>query len=389
MIDGLSLTSARVPWLLAGLSLVAGMVLNLVAPWPYVGLPLLAAAPLVAGAMLSFRAATSVAYVTCAVTVGMDIYHGREAVALYVDLAVVGLIGALALAVNRLIARQGQDLAMARNVAEAVQRAVLPDPPTGVGPLAVAAGYTAAQAEARIGGDLFAVQDTPYGVRMIIGDVRGKGVQAVAAVSVAIGAFRKEAEYTPSLDELAQRLDDALASEADRAAEEMPGEDFTTALLAEVSPDGEVLTLLNRGHPAPYLAHRGELVRLDATVPQLPLGMGLGAVAADGDSAPVDSVPLPPGASLLLITDGVTEARDQCGTFYDPARSRLRGRQYADPGSLVDALTEDVNRWTGGGHQDDMAILAVTRRQPDPPMPDHAPPHSRPGGHAVQEQRLM
>lgn len=257
MIDGLSLTSARVPWLLAGLSLVAGIVLNLVAPWPYLGLPLLAAAPLVAGAMLSFRAATSVACVTCAVTVGMDIYHGREAVALYVDLAVVGVIGALALAVNRLIARQGQNLAMARNVAEAVQRAVLPDPPTGVGPLAVAAGYTAAQAEARIGGDLFAVQDTPYGVRMIIGDVRGKGVQAVAAVSVAIGAFRKEAEYTPTLDELAQRLDDALASEADQTAEEMPGEDFTTALLAEVSPDGEVLTLLNRGHPAPYLVHRG------------------------------------------------------------------------------------------------------------------------------------
>lgn len=354
---------ARVSWMLAALALLAGVLLNLFAPQPYMGLPLLAAAPLVAGAMLSFRSALIVVCVTCVVSVALDLERGRPPTPLYVDLAVVGLIGVLALAVNRLLVRQGRDLALARNIAEAVQRAVLPDPPREVGPLAVAAGYTAAQAEARIGGDLYAVQETPFGVRMIIGDVRGKGMGAVAAVSVAIGAFRQEAEYAPTLATLVQRLDEALAREAARSGPVTSTEGFTTAVLAEVSADGGTLSLVNRGHPPPYLVHGGKLVRLDPTLPQLPLGMGLGDLSPAG-SAPVDVVRLPPGASLLLVTDGVTEARDAQGTFYDPASSRRMGRRFTEPDALLEALTKDVGRWTGDDYRDDMAILAVTRRRP-------------------------
>ncbi len=360
-------TLAKVPWMLAALALVAGVLLDLFAPQPYTGLPLLAAAPLVAGATLSFRSALAVVCVTCVVSVGVDVERGRPATPLFVDLAVVGLIGVLALAVNRLIVRQGRDLALARDVAEAVQRAVLPDPPSRVGPLAVAAGYTAAQAEARIGGDFFAVQETPFGVRMIIGDVRGKGVAAVAAVSVALGAFRQEAEYAPTLVALGQRMDAALAREAARSGPLISVEGFTTAVLAEVSADGEVLSLVNRGHPPPYLVHDGQVVRLDPTAPQLPLGIGLGDLTSGG-SVPADVVRLPPGASLLLVTDGVTEARDRHGTFYDPVSSGRMRMRFSHPGALVDALTKDVGRWTEGEREDDMAILAVTRRR--------CPPHA-------------
>ncbi|MGW7487432.1 PP2C family protein-serine/threonine phosphatase [Streptomyces sp. NPDC054786] len=368
-------TPARVSWTLAALALVAGVLLNLFAPQPYMGLPLLAAAPLVAGAMLSFRSALVVLCITCVVSVAVDLELGRAATARYVDLAVVGVVGVLALAVNRLLLRQGRDLAMARDVAEAVQRAVLPDPPREVGPLAVAAGYTTAQAEARIGGDLYAVQETPFGVRMIIGDVRGKGMEAVAAVSVAIGAFRQEAEYAPTLTALVQRLDEAMARAAARSGPVTSNEGFTTAVLAEVSADGGALSLVNRGHPPPYLVHGGQLVRLDPSLPQLPLGMGLGGAALAG-SAPVDVVRLPLGASLLLVTDGVTEARDAHGTFYDPVSARRMGRRFTDPDALVDALTKDVGRWTGGNHRDDMAILAVTRRRVLPPaaLDQAAPP---------------
>ncbi|MFE1172845.1 PP2C family protein-serine/threonine phosphatase [Streptomyces sp. NPDC058773] len=359
--NGLQPTLAKVPWILAALALLAGVLLNLFAPEPYMGLPLLAAAPLVAGATLTFRSALAVVCVTCVVSVALDIERQRPATPLLVDLAVVGLIGVLALGVNRLIVRQGRDLALARDVAEAVQRAVLPDPPREAGPLTVAAGYTAAQAEARIGGDFYAVQETPFGVRMIIGDVRGKGIKAVAAVSVALGAFRQEAEYVPTLDALGQRLDEALARAAARSGPVISSEGFTTAVLAEVSADGERLSLVNRGHPPPYLVHDERPVRLDPTVPQLPLGVGLGDIAPTGP-APVDVVHLPRGASLLLVTDGVTEARDRQGTFYDPVSSARLGRQFTDPEALVDALTKDVGRWTEGDHTDDMAILAVTLR---------------------------
>lgn len=360
--NGLQPTLAKVPWILAALALLAGVLLNLFAPEPYMGLPLLAAAPLVAGATLTFRSALAVVCVTCVVSVALDIERERPATPLLVDLAVVGLIGVLALGVNRLIVRQGRDLALARDVAEAVQRAVLPDPPREAGPLAVAAGYTAAQAEARIGGDFYAVQETPFGVRMIIGDVRGKGIKAVAAVSVALGAFRQEAEYAPSLNTLGQRLDEALARAAARSGPVISSEGFTTAVLAEVSADGEMLSLVNRGHPPPYLVHGGQLVRLDPTIPQLPLGVGLGDLIP-AVSVPVDGVRLPLGASLLLITDGVTEARDRRGTFYDPVCSGRLGRRFTDPEALVEAVTKDVGRWTEGDREDDMAILAVTRRR--------------------------
>ncbi|MFH8380248.1 PP2C family protein-serine/threonine phosphatase [Kitasatospora sp. NPDC018058] len=354
-------TLAKVPWMLAALVLVAGLLLDHFAPQPYTGLPLLAAAPLIAGATLSFRSALAVVCVTSVVSVLVDIQRGRPATPLIVDLAVVSVIGVLALAVNRLIVRQGRDLALARDVAERVQRAVLPEPPRDVGPLTVAAGYTAAQAEARIGGDFFAVQETPFGVRVIIGDVRGKGITAVAAVAIAIGAFRQEAEYAPTLVTLGQRMDEAVARDTARSGPVPAMEGFITAVLVEVSADGETLSLVNHGHPPPYLIHDGQLARLDPTVPQLPLGLGPVDLAPAG-SVPADVVRLPPGASLLLVTDGVTEARDKRGTFYDPLASERMHSRFSDPDAVVDTLTEDVGHWTGGKRDDDMAILVVTRR---------------------------
>lgn len=362
--EGIRYTPVRTSWGLAALALIAGALLTAFAPQPYIGLPLLAASPLVAGAMLSFRFTTGFACAAVAASVGLDVYRGRPASALVVDLAVVGLIGILALAVNVLLERQGRDLARSRGVAEAAQLAMLPQPAARVGPLAVAAGYAAAHAEARIGGDLFAIHDTPFGVRMLIGDVRGKGLQALASVSVAVGAFRQEAEYSPGLTTLAERMDDALSRGDERnLLADISTEDFTTALLAEVSTDGGVVRLINRGHPAPYLVHEGRLKRLDPSVAQLPLGMGLSEISPrSGADVPLpDVLPLPVGALLLMVTDGVTEARNRDGVFYDPCLSRLVGRRFGNPESLVSALIADVHRWTEGGQQDDMAILAVTR----------------------------
>lgn len=351
---------AKSSGLLAALALIAGVLTDALAPAPYTGLPVLAAAPLIAGALQSFRASLCLAVLACFASVGVDFYRGRPASPRYVDLAVVAVIGSLALLVNKLMERQGRDLARARDVAEAVQRAVLPDPPRHAGPLSVAASYTTAHAEARIGGDLFLVQETPFGVRLIIGDVRGKGLGAVALVSVAVGAFRQEAEHAPTLPELARRVDAALSKEADRSGGELAGEEFATAVLGEVTRDGAELRLVNRGHPAPYLVHDGRMVRLDPAVPQLPLGMRL-TPNGEGTPDPADTFAMPPGASVLLVTDGVTDARNRQGAFYDPGASALAGRTFAAPGALVGAVVEDVARWTGNEFGDDAAILAVTR----------------------------
>ena len=236
--------------------------------------------------------------------------------------------------------------------------AVLSNRPAGrIGAFDIAVRYEAAQADALIGGDLYAVQDSPHGVRLIVGDVRGKGMGAVAAVAVVIGAFREAAEQEATLEAVAQRLERALAREGTRRDGLDAFEGFTTAVLAEL-PHGEgVVRLVNRGHPPPLLLHAdGTVCALPAREPALPLGMGdLGTWPDRAEQSR-----FPGGATLLLYTDGLSEARDRQGRFYDP-EARLAGRAFPDPGALLLTLAEEARRHSGGFLTDDMALLAVRR----------------------------
>jgi serine phosphatase RsbU (regulator of sigma subunit) len=202
------------------------------------------------------------------------------------------------------------------------------------------------------------VQDSPYGVRLVVGDVRGKGLGAVAAVAVLIGAFREAAEQEPTLEAVAERLERALAREGTRRDGIDAFEGFTTAVLAELPHGDDVVRIVNRGHPAPLLLHAdGTLRTLTAHEPALPLGMGDLGMWPDRTL----EAGFPSGATLLLYTDGLSEARDAHGRFYEPER-RLAGRTFPDPGALLGRLAAEVRRHSGGGMTDDMALLAV--RQP-------------------------
>ncbi|MFD9129505.1 PP2C family protein-serine/threonine phosphatase [Kitasatospora sp. NPDC059571] len=346
-----------VPWAL----IVAGLVWNSVEPDDYWGDPMLAAASVLAGALLSLRDTVAVAV---AVVVGVLVLTVRDGsigtTAGYLELANTVFAALIGVWLNRLIARHGRRLAAVRSVAEAAQRAVLPAPPARVGQLAVAARYQAAHTDALIGGDAYALQETPFGVRVLIADVRGKGLEAVAAVSVLLGAFRENADRAPDLPALADGLEHALVREVAHREEELRMEGFITALLGEVAPGRDGLRVLNCGHPGPYLLDGpGRGVRLlDARDPGLPLGMGGLGVPRPGP----DDWPFAPGDTLLLVTDGVTEARDGAGRFYDPALRLGPLGPFGGPQEVIDALVRDVERWTGGPRDDDMAVLALTRR---------------------------
>ncbi|MFF2522096.1 PP2C family protein-serine/threonine phosphatase [Streptomyces liangshanensis] len=273
------------------------------------------------------------------------------------ELLTVLTVSVLALGINRVVRLSGERLASARIIAETAQRAVLPRPADRIGGLHIAARYEAAQEGAFIGGDLFAVQDTPHGVRLVVGDVRGKGLEAVETVAVVIGAFREAAEQEGTLEGVAQRLERALTREGTRRDGVDVFEGFTTAVLAEI-PHGEaVVRLVNRGHPEPLLTHGdGAVAMLVPGDHALPLGMS--ELGAWPDRA--DEEPFPPGATLLFYTDGLSEARNAKGVFYD-ARERLSGRIFPGPDEMLDALIGDVRVHTGGGNTDDMALLAVSR----------------------------
>lgn len=106
-----------------------------------------------------------------------------------------------------------------------------------------------------MGGDLYKVVETDFGVRLLIGDVRGKGLAAVAVTSAVLGCFREWAPETGTLKHLVARLN---ARVIDQAA---PG-DFVTAIVASFGADLAV-EVANCGHPSP--------VRLTARGPDGPV----------------------------------------------------------------------------------------------------------------------
>ncbi|WP_345044570.1 PP2C family protein-serine/threonine phosphatase [Streptomyces sannanensis] len=340
------------------LLIAVGTAFDVLTPPEVSAAPLFTAAPLIAAPFFSL-AVTLVTGLAAVVAVTLLlIFHGSSArVESITELVTTITVVALALLTNRVVRRSGEQLASARVIAETVQRAVLPPPADRIGGLRVAARYVAAHEDAFIGGDLFAVQETPYGVRLVVGDVRGKGLQAVEAVAVVIGAFREAAEQERTLEAVAGRLERALVREAERRSGLDAVEGFTTAVLAEVRPDRDVVRLVNRGHPEPLMLYAdGSVGVLAPRERALPLGMA--ALGMWPDRA--EETELPPGATLLFYTDGLSEARDATGTFYDP-RARLEGRVFPGPGGLLDELVDDVRRYTGDGSTDDMALLAVGR----------------------------
>lgn len=323
--------------------IVIGVVFDLFAPPSFTAVPMFAAAPLIAAPFFALGTTIRIGIAAVLAVAGIRLYTGDLVkVVSFIELLTVLTVAVQACVINRVVRRGSEQLASARIIAETAMRAVLPAPPERLGGLQVAARYEAAQADEFVGGDLFAAADTPYGVRLVLGDVRGKGLEAVGAVAVVIGAFREAAEHEKSLEGVAQRLERALARESVRRSSLDAFEGFVTAVFAEIPPGAERVRLVNRGHPDPLLLYGdGAVEALTPSEPALPLGMDLG-VRPDRS----DEWELPSGGTLLFYTDGLSEARDAEGVFYDPAE-RLRGRLFPGPEELLSALTDDVRLHTG------------------------------------------
>jgi serine phosphatase RsbU (regulator of sigma subunit) len=118
--------------------------------------------------------------------------------------------------------------------------------------------------------------------------------------------------------------------------------------------------IVNRGHTTPLLLADGTIAPV-ACADELPLG--LGHLGPDDESAKPTTVALPPGHTVLLYTDGVSEARDTTGAFY-PLAPRLATLDSTAPDRVVSFLAQDVHRYAGL-LADDLAVLALTP-QPGP-----------------------
>ncbi|MFR0358842.1 PP2C family protein-serine/threonine phosphatase [Streptomyces sediminimaris] len=279
----------------------------------------------------------------------------------FILVAVGGVLAVLACVVR---VRGERRMLHMRDVAETTRRTVLRPLPPRWGGLEHAAVYLAADSEARVGGDFYDIQPGPRGTRVLVGDVQGKGLGAVEAAAALLGTFREAAYHESDLATVAERLEVRMLRHRGHTAAlgRQDGDRFATAALLDFPDDDPgAVDLALFGHDPPLLVG-------PAGVRSVPPGdglpLGLGELAADG--APhVRRVGLAPGETVLLTTDGVTEARDGAGAFYplarDVARAVAADPRLAEPRRLVAHVRDGTLRHCGNRLADDTTVFAVRR----------------------------
>jgi serine phosphatase RsbU (regulator of sigma subunit) len=237
-----------------------------------------------------------------------------------------------------------------RSLAESLQRSLLTDPPQP-DHLQIGVRYRPAAQEAQVGGDWYDAFLSPDGATtLVIGDVTGHDRTAAAVMGQVRNLLRGVAH---ALDARPATVLTAL----DRAMHGLGMTTLVTAVLARVeqsagqAPTGErTLRWSNAGHPPPVLVGADGRARLLARPRNLLLG-----VDPDADRTE-DTVPLRPGDTVVLYTDGLVERRD--GTL-DEGLDRLVTAATELSGSPVDTLCDDLLTRMAPDAADDVALLVL------------------------------
>ncbi|MFI6152814.1 PP2C family protein-serine/threonine phosphatase [Kitasatospora sp. NPDC051170] len=340
---------------------------DILAP-PHIHLgPLLIVAPALTASFAGARATAAVALLAIAALTVIGLARDGLTTANHqTQLGAQAVVSALIVGLRVLRDRHERELARVRTVSEAAQRVLLRPLPERIGPLHLAAVYLAAEAEAQVGGDLYAAARTATGTRLLVGDVRGKGLSSLGDAALLLGAFRAAAHLHAELPDLAAYLDGSVSWDLAQLAEqkrissgggEEAGESFITAVLLDIPDDGTEVRLIDCGHPPPLLLRPGGPVALTARRPAPPLGLGELAPAR----YEVEAYPFGPGDRLLIYTDGVIEARDAQRRFY-PLTERIAAWCGEPPAALLRHLRGDLLDHVGGHLDDDAAMVVVDRR---------------------------
>ena len=303
-------------------------------------------APLIVATAADERRTAIIAGATIVLTIAAVAWHGHvehvENAIYWFRVTPVCAMGLLAVVQSGVGCRREERLARMTAIAQASQVALLPPLPPEITGISIAARYRSATPGAWVGGDLYEVIPTGNGIRVIIGDVRGKGLDAILLARQVLSAFRRSAVAMPALEQ--------VAGEVGRAIGPYLGEeDFVTAALAQIAPGGE-LTVVNCGHHPPLLRHGGDLRPLTGGTAALPLGLE--------DEFTAFTASWSPGDRLLLYTDGLVESRDQHGDFL-PEEAIATALLAGDCDQALDTLLTAVHRHTGGHGHDDLALLLL------------------------------
>lgn len=203
-------------------------------------------------------------------------------------------------------------------------------------------------ASTQVGGDYFDVRPLAHNSwAAVVADVSGKGVSSALLASLLQGAFLMAQGGPPNIEPMMLRVNDFLL-------ERTRGEKYATVFYCELDSAG-FLSYANAGHCAPFLVSSdGRIRKLHTT------GMPVGMI----EGAPIGMLQtqLAPGDKVVIYSDGLTEAEDADGVFFDTERLRLclRDNAKSDAVGMHTALLDAVDRFTEGGViRDDITALVI------------------------------
>jgi len=232
-------------------------------------------------------------------------------------------------------------------VATVLQESILPTNLPQIEGIDCASIYLPAGREAEIGGDYYDVFKAPDGrLALAIGDVCGKGVVAATKTSMVRYAIRGMIAAGLDPDRVLCEVNSMLVSFGEAS-------DIVTVWLGLLDIKTGELTYADGGHPpALLLQPDGSMLRLSTT------GALLGAL--DGAAYGQSVVTVQLGGTILLYTDGVTEARNKA-KFFGEGRVRRALRAGGSAAAITQRLLAQVRRFGSGELRDDAAIVAIRR----------------------------
>jgi phosphoserine phosphatase RsbU/P len=277
--------------------------------------------------------------------VGGALLFGRTGTQSHFDEQSVDFVQRLAQSLALSLANAAQFEAE-HHIAETLQEALLLMPRSTRG-LEFSHLYRSATLTTRVGGDFFDVFEMEGGrTGVLIGDVSGKGLEAAVLTSIIKDTIRAYAHETTSPAAAIARANVALGEAA-----KLP--DFASVFYAVIDGSLNQMSYCNAGHPPAAVVAPDCTVRLlEGTSP---------IIGAFPDLAYEDrSVPLDPSETVLLYTDGVTEARNRSGAFFGESGllSSLTTACDADISKLPEEVFLAVMAFTDGRLTDDIALLA-------------------------------
>ncbi len=190
-----------------------------------------------------------------------------------------------------------------------------------------------------IGGDFFDAVNTPQGLAIVVADVSGKGVSAALLASTLQGMIYSQLTAGMGLPEIVTAVNHFFTHKH-------IGEKYATLVLARIRRDGE-LEYVNCGHVQPLLVCNGEVIR--PSHGNVPVGLLPNATYES------DRCNFHPGDRLILVTDGVTEAENAQGDFFDNERLEAASKL----GSMDDVFAAVSSFCAGTPLNDDCTVVEM------------------------------